>query len=236
MENKSIDISTQIIYQDNHLLVVNKLPGQLVQGDKTGDISLIDMSKEYIRVYSQKPGNVFLGTIHRLDRPCSGVVVFAKTSKALARMNAIFREQENHKTYLAVTEARPKQLQGTLENWLKKNEDSNKSFVVDKHVKGAKHAVLDYECIGESQRYSLIRIQLHTGRHHQIRVQLSHIACPIKGDIKYGAKRSNQNASIHLHAWKLKFVHPVSKDEIECIALPPDDVLWNYFIKEKIIS
>jgi 23S rRNA pseudouridine1911/1915/1917 synthase len=234
MENKLLGISKQIIYEDNHLLVVNKLPGQLVQGDKTGDISLNDILKEYIKVMAQKPGNVFLGTVHRLDRPCSGVVVFAKTSKALERMNTIFREQQSLKTYMAVTESSPKEEKGILKNWLKKNESANKSFVVNEHVKGAKLAVLDYECIAQSKSYSLIKVHLHTGRHHQIRVQLSHIGCYIKGDMKYGAKRSNQNASIHLHAWKLKFIHPVSNNEVEYIALPPDDLLWNYFIKEEI--
>ncbi len=235
MNNDLKAFSEQIIYQDNHLLVLNKMPGQLVQCDKTGDFSLIELSKEYIKQKEQKPGNVFLGSIHRLDRPCSGIVVYAKTSKALSRMNEIFREKQSIKTYLAATESCPKILNGTIENWLKKNEKLNKSFVVDKNTKDAKLAVLDYECIGSSDKYSLIKINLKTGRHHQIRVQLSNIDCPIKGDIKYGAKRNNRDLSIHLHAWKLKFIHPVTKEEIEFVAKPPDDALWNYFVSEKII-
>jgi len=219
------------------LLVVNKLPGQLVQGDKTGDLPLLEHLREYIRESENKPGNVFMGLTHRLDRPCSGIVVFAKTSKALERMNAIFRESVVKKTYWAVCESEPANHSGTLKHFLKKNEKQNKSYIVESETPHSKEAILNYQIMGKTERYSLIEVELITGRHHQIRAQLSHIGCPIKGDLKYGASRSNKNGSIHLHAHGLAFVHPVKKECFRFVANPPDgDTLWNLFAQHGVLS
>ncbi len=227
------EIQQQIIYEDNHLLVINKQPKQLVQGDKTGDSPLLEELKKYIGITQNKPGNVFLGLTHRLDRPCSGVVVYAKTSKALERMNAIFRKGKATKKYLAVTESIPAEKASTLRHFLKKNEKQNKSYIVDEGTKEAKEAILNYLFLAKSDRYSLLEIELITGRHHQIRVQLSSIGCPIKGDLKYGAARSNKDGSIHLHAASIAFEHPVKRNIMKFSAFPPaGDALWTFFIKE----
>ena len=225
MSNTNLDV----LYEDNHLIVVNKRPGDIVQGDKTGDTPLSDFVKLYIKEKYNKPGDVFLGTVHRLDRPTSGIVLFARTSKALTRMNKLFKDKDIHKTYWAVTENAPKQERGKLINWLQKNEKQNKSYVV-KDGQG-KQAELDFKVLGHSDRYHLIEVLLHTGRHHQIRCQLAHIGCIIKGDLKYGAKRSNKDASIHLHARELSFIHPVKKEEVKIVATPPSDPVWDFFTK-----
>jgi 23S rRNA pseudouridine1911/1915/1917 synthase len=215
----------QIIYEDNHLLLVNKRAGELVQGDKSGDSCLVDEIKSFIKERDNKPGNVFCGLVHRLDRPVSGVVIFAKTSKALSRMNALVKKRAIEKTYWAVSKNCPEPVEGTLRNWLSRNEKMNKSFVVADGTKdNAKEAVLDYKVIGRSQGgYYLIEVNLHTGRHHQIRCQLANIGCPIKGDLKYGAPRSNPDGSISLHARRVSFEHPVSHLKIDVEAEPS----WN---------
>jgi len=218
-----------ILYEDNHLIAINKEPGEIVQGDKTGDEPMSDRLKEYLRVKYDKPGEAFLGTIHRIDRPVSGVVLFAKTSKALRRMNEQFRERQVSKTYYAVVKNKPEQPSATLINWINKNEKNNKASAFDKEVAGSTRAELNYELTMSSDQYHLLKITPITGRHHQIRVQLSKIGCPIKGDLKYGARRSNKDASIHLHAHEIKFMHPVNKHEKIIIAPPPDDPLWNHF-------
>ena len=217
--------SDQIIYEDNHLLLVNKRAGELVQGDKSGDSCLVDEIKSFIKERDNKPGNVFCGLVHRLDRPVSGVVIFAKTSKALSRMNALVKERAIEKTYWAVSKNCPEPMEGTLRNWLSRNEKMNKSFVVTDGTKdNAKEAVLDYKVIGRSQGgYYLIEVNLHTGRHQQIRCQLANIGCPIKGDLKYGAPRSNPDGSISLHARRVSFEHPVSHLKIDVEAEPS----WN---------
>lgn len=217
--------SDQIIYEDNHLLLVNKRAGELVQGDKSGDSCLVDEIKSFIKERDNKPGNVFCGLVHRLDRPVSGVVIFAKTSKALSRMNALVKERAIEKTYWAVSKNCPEPMEGTLRNWLSRNEKMNKSFVVADGTKdNAKEAVLDYKVIGRSEGgYYLIEVNLHTGRHHQIRCQLANIGCPIKGDLKYGAPRSNPDGSISLHARRVSFEHPVSHLKIDVEAEPS----WN---------
>ena len=220
-----------IIFEDNHLIVVNKRSGTLVQGDKTGDIPLNDQVKLYIKQKYNKPGDVYLGTVHRLDRPTSGIVLFARTSKALTRMNALFKSKDIQKTYWAVTEKSPQNKKGICINYLLKNEKQNKSYVKKQDTKGAKLAELSYELKGATDKYSCIEIKPITGRHHQIRVQLSTIGCIIKGDLKYGAKRSNPNGSIHLHARMLEFIHPVKKEPVRIIAPPPKDVLWDQFLK-----
>jgi 23S rRNA pseudouridine1911/1915/1917 synthase len=225
-------VQRRIIYEDNHLLIVNKMPGELVQGDKTGDSPLLEDLREYIRQSADKQGNVFMGLTHRLDRPCSGVVVFAKTSKALERMNAIFREGLAEKIYWAVSEFTPDPPDGTLTHFLKKNEKQNKSYVVDKGTPGSKEAVLHYKLLQTSDRYALSEIQLITGRHHQIRVQLSVSGWPVKGDLKYGASRSNKDGSVHLHAFSLSFIHPVKKQKMRFTAFPPvQDSLWKFFMQ-----
>ena len=222
-------MALDVLYEDNHLIVVNKRSGELVQGDKTGDKPISDDVKAYIKKKYNKPGDVFLGTIHRLDRPTSGVVIFARTSKALSRMNALFQKKEVRKTYWAVVESAPKSTSGVLENYLLKNEKQNKSYVVEKGRSGAKMAELDYRQIAASDKYFLLEIDPKTGRHHQIRVQLSQMGSIIKGDLKYGAKRSNKDGSICLHARKVSFVHPVKKEQLEIIAPVPDDKLWKFF-------
>ena len=216
-----------VLYEDNHIIAVNKTCNEIVQGDKTGDTPLSEIVKAYIKDKYNKPGEVFLGVTHRLDRPTSGVVLFARTSKALTRLNEMFKSHEKiQKTYWAIVQNAPKQPQARLENWLVRNEKQNKSYVAKPGTKDAKLAVLTYSTIAASDNYTLLEIQLQTGRHHQIRCQLAAIGCPIKGDLKYGAKRSNPEGGISLHARKIAFIHPVSKQEI-CITAPvPNDKLW----------
>ena len=217
----------QILYEDNHLIAVNKRPGDIVQGDKTGDIPLSEIVKTYIKEKYNKPGNVYLGVAHRLDRPTSGVVVFAKTSKALPRLNKLFADKEAKKTYWAVVKNKPSKTRETLTHWLKRNTKQNKSYANIKEVNESKKAVLDYVIIKKLDNYFLLEIDLKTGRHHQIRAQLAALGCPIKGDLKYGFDRSNKDGSIHLHARELKFVHPVKKTELKIIAPVPNDPVWN---------
>ena len=218
-----------VVYEDNHLIIVNKTASEIVQGDKTGDTPLSETVKQYIKEKYAKPGNVFLGVVHRLDRPVSGLVVFAKTSKALARLNEMFRNSEIKKTYWAIVKQRPPQDEGELVNYLVRNEKQNKSYAYDKEVKNSKKAVLHYRLIGHSQNYFLLEVDLKTGRHHQIRCQLAKMGCPIKGDLKYGFARSNPDGSICLHAHRVKFVHPVSKELIDVTAPLPPGNLWNGF-------
>jgi 23S rRNA pseudouridine1911/1915/1917 synthase len=221
----------KVLYEDNHIIVINKAAGEIVQGDKTGDKSLCDTMKAYIKEKYAKPGNVFIGLPHRLDRPVSGIVVFAKTSKALERLNRMFSEGSVKKIYWALTKGIPQPAEAELESWILRNEKMNKSFSYPKEVKGSKRAVLHYRLAAASQNYNLIEVELKTGRHHQIRCQLSSIGCPIKGDLKYGAQRSNPDGSISLHARYIEFVHPVSKEQIAITAPLPDDRLWQSFEK-----
>lgn len=223
-----------VLYEDNHLVVVNKAPGEIVQGDKTGDKPLSEEVKEYLKVKYNKPGNVFCGVTHRLDRPTSGIVVFAKTSKALSRLNAMFKNNEIDKTYWAVVKKLPEKTEATLTHYLIKNERTNKSTAYDVEKPNTKKSVLHYKVIGQSQNYNFLEVDLETGRHHQIRCQLSKIGSPIKGDLKYGAERSNPDGSISLHARKIAFIHPVSKEKIEVVAPTPDDVLWNALINTNV--
>lgn len=218
-----------IIYEDNHIIVVNKSASEIVQGDKTGDVPLSEKVKAYLKEKYQKPGNVFVGVTHRLDRPVSGLVVFTKTSKALSRLNEMFRVGDVHKVYWAIVKNEPKQPEAELQHWIVRNEKQNKSYAYDHEVKNAKKAVLKYRMIGRSDNYSLLEVELMTGRHHQIRCQLSKIGCPIKGDLKYGSPRSNPDGSICLHARRISFVHPVSKQLIELEAPLPADKLWRCF-------
>lgn len=217
----------KVVYEDNHIIIVSKRSGEIVQADKTGDVPLSETVKQYIKTTHNKPGNVFLGVVHRLDRPVNGLVVFAKTSKALSRLNEMFRNGDVHKTYWALTRNRPQQPEGTLVNWLVRNEKQNKSYAYDHEVPQAKRAVLNYKTIGQTDHYTLLEVQLLTGRHHQIRCQLAAMGCPIKGDLKYGAQRSNMDGSISLLARRVEFVHPVSKEHISVEAPLPDDSLWN---------
>ncbi len=221
--------SITVLLEDNHLIVINKKASQIVQGDKTGDVPLSEHLKNYLKVKYNKPGKVFLGVVHRLDRPVSGVVVFARTDKALSRMNEIFRSRDVQKVYWAIVEHRPAQNEGKLINWLNKNEKQNKSYVVKEGSAGALRAELDYKLLASSDKYHLLEVQLHTGRHHQIRCQLAHMGCIIKGDLKYGAKRSNPDASISLHARGISFTHPVKGELVDIVAPVPDDNLWQYF-------
>lgn len=215
-----------VVYEDNHVIIVNKSSSEIVQGDKTGDKPLSETVKEYIKEAYAKPGNVFLGVVHRLDRPVSGVVLFARTSKALPRLNDMFRNGEVRKTYWAIVKDAPPQPSGTLEHWLVRNEKQNKSYAYDREVPNSKKAILNYRVIGSSDNYYLLEVDLKTGRHHQIRCQLAKMGCPIKGDLKYGAKRSNPDGSISLHARSISFTHPVSKQPIEAVAPVPEDNLW----------
>ena len=217
----------KVVYEDNHIIIVNKCSGEIVQGDKTGDKPLSETVKEYIKQKYNKPGNVFLGVVHRLDRPVSGLVVFAKTSKALSRLNDMFRTGDVHKTYWAVVKRRDIATEGTLTDWLTRNERQNKSYAHEREVPGAKKAVLKYKVRAVADNYMLIEVTLLTGRHHQIRCQLSHMGCPIKGDLKYGAPRSNPDGSISLLSRRVEFVHPVSKENIVAYADVPDDRLWH---------
>ena len=220
----------EILYEDNHLIIVNKRSGEITQGDNSGDEPLPEKIKAYIKDKYDKPGNVYLGVVHRLDRPVSGLVLFAKTSKALSRMNTLFREDKVKKTYHAIVENPPRENEGTLRHWLKKNEAQNKSYIVPKGTAGAKEAILHYRRLGDSDRYTLLEVDLETGRHHQIRTQLSGMGCIIKGDLKYGAKRSNPDGSISLHARRISFVHPFTREEITVTAPYPDsDNLWKHF-------
>lgn len=214
------DISNRILYEDNHLLVVNKRAGEIVQGDKTGDEPLLELVRQYIKVSANKPGNVFCGLVHRIDRPVSGAVIFAKTSKALARMNAMVKERTLQKTYWAIVEQAPEEPEGTLLHYLCKNERTNTSEASKVEREGWQRAELFYRLIASGDRYHLLEVDLHTGRHHQIRAQLSAIGCPIKGDLKYGARRSNEDGSISLHARRLRFEHPVRHEAIEVVAPP----------------
>ena len=216
-----------VVYEDNHIIVVNKTSSEIVQGDKTGDTPLSEMVQQYLKEKYNKPGNVFIGVPHRLDRPVSGLVVLAKTSKALSRLNDMFRTGEVQKTYWAIVKERPRELEGELEHWLVRNEKQNKSYAFDKEKPGAKKAILRYKLIGHSQNYHLLEVDLKTGRHHQIRCQLAKMGCPIKGDLKYGSPRSNPDGSICLHARRVKFSHPVSKQEIDLTAPLPPGNLWN---------
>ena len=222
----------RVLYEDNHLIIVNKAPSEIVQGDKTGDKPLSEVIKEYLKEKYHKPGNVFCGVTHRLDRPTSGVVVFAKTSKALSRLNEIFRNGEVDKTYWAVVKNKPEKKEDRLTHYLVKNEKNNKSTAFDCEKPHTKKAVLHYKLISTSEKYYLLEIDLETGRHHQIRCQLAKIGSPIKGDLKYGAERSNPDGSISLHARTISFIHPVSKERIEVTAPVPDENLWNSFIAD----
>jgi len=217
----------QVLHEDNHIIVINKRVGDIVQGDKTGDKPLSEVVKEYIKDKYNKPGEVFLGVVHRLDRPTTGIVVFAKTSKALERLNKMFSERETQKTYWAVVKNKPPKNEDNLIHFLKRNEKNNTSKAHLKEVPDSKKASLDYKIIKELNNYFALEINLHTGRHHQIRAQLQAIGCPIKGDLKYGFDRSNPDGGIHLHARKLHFIHPVSKEEITIVAPTPKDVIWN---------
>lgn len=217
----------QVLYEDNHIIIVYKEAGEIVQGDKSGDEPLSETVRRWIKEKYQKPGNVFLGIVHRLDRPVSGLVIFAKTSKALARLNNMFRNGEVHKTYWAIVTRPPFEPEATLTDWLVRNERQNKSYAYNHQVPTSKKSILHYKIINRSDRYTLLEINLMTGRHHQIRCQLSNMDCPIKGDLKYGAPRSNPDGSISLLSHRVEFVHPVSKENI-CIESPlPDDTLWH---------
>ena len=220
-------MDTDILFEDNHIIAVNKKPSQLVQGDKTNDEPLSELVKKYIKSKYNKPGEVFIGVVHRIDRPVSGIVLFAKTSKALSRLNELFRTKNIQKTYWAVVKNQPKNQEGTLINYLIKNEKSNKSFAYNEERKGALRSELSYKVIGKTDNYFLVEVLPSTGRHHQIRVQLSHMGCPIKGDLKYGYERSNKDASIHLHARKIEFIHPIKNEQITIEAMPPNDPIWN---------
>lgn len=220
-----------VVYEDNHILIVNKAPSEIVQGDKTGDTPLSDMVKDYLKIKYNKPGNVFVGVTHRLDRPVSGLVIFAKTSKALSRLNDMFRNGTVHKTYWAIVRNCPPHTEGTLTHYMLKNEKQNKSYAYDREVRGSKKAVLSYRLIGHSENFYLLEIRLMTGRHHQIRCQLAKMGCPIRGDLKYGYQRSNPDGSICLHSRQVEFVHPVSKELITVEAEVPGNRLWDIFEK-----
>ena len=223
-----------VLYEDNHIIIVNKTCTEIVQGDKSGDVPLSEMVQAYLKEKYNKPGNVFIGVTHRLDRPVSGVVVYAKTSKALSRLNEMFRTHNLTKRYWAIVKNRPPQEEQLLTNYLLRNERINKTFVYDKQVKGSKLSQLSYKIIAQSEKYYLLEIDLMTGRHHQIRAQLAHIGCPIRGDLKYGFERSNKDGGISLHARNIRFIHPVSQKEINIVAPTPDDTLWKTF--EEIVG
>ena len=227
-----MDLKDRILFEDNHIIVVNKLCGELVQGDETGDVTLADMVKEYLRVTYNKAGNVYLGIPHRLDRPTSGIVVYAKTEKALVRLNELFKGSAVKKTYWAIVDQIPSSVEGTLVHYIMRDTRNNKSVALPVEKKGGKLAKLDYKLIASSKNYHLLEIQLHTGRHHQIRAQLNAIGLHIKGDLKYGAARSNPDGGICLHARYVSFVHPVKKTEIDIVADPPRDNLWDAFLEQ----
>lgn len=223
-----------VLYEDNHIIIVNKTCSEIVQGDKTGDKPLSEIVKEWLKEKYNKPGNVFCGVTHRLDRPVSGIVIFAKTSKALSRLNEMFKNKQIKKTYWAIVKNTPKQAEGTLRNYMVKNEKQNKSYAYDVEKPNSKLAILHYKLIAKSEKYNLLEIDLETGRHHQIRCQLAKMGCEIKGDLKYGADRSNPDGGISLHARKVYFIHPVSKEPIEITAPLPDDNLWRTLEKASI--
>ena len=227
MRTLSLPNNLQVIFEDNHLIAINKRVGDIVQGDKTGDNPLSEIVKTYIKQKYNKPGEVFLGVIHRLDRPTSGIVIFARTSKALSRMNELFSNRETQKTYWAVVKNKPEKAADTLQHFIKRNEKNNTSKAHLKEVPDSKLAVLDYQTIKTLNNYTVVEVNLHTGRHHQIRAQLAAINSPIKGDLKYGFDRSNPDGGIHLHARKLVFVHPVTKENVTILANPPSDAIWN---------
>lgn len=227
------DLKNIILYEDNHIIIVNKPACIPVQEDKSSDQPLTDIIKQYIKVTYSKPGDAFLGVIHRLDRPVSGVVIFARTSKALVRLNEMMKNRQIRKIYWAVVKNKPPSDRDTLTHFLKRNESKNKSFVYDDNKKGTVIAELKYSLIATAENYYLLEIELLTGRHHQIRAQLSAIHCPVKGDLKYGFPRSNKDGSIHLHARRIEFIHPVTKEMICVESNPPDEPLWNYFIRDQ---
>lgn len=218
-----------ILYEDNHLIAINKKVSDLVQGDKTGDVSLDVKVKAYLKKKYNKPGDVFIGVVHRIDRPVSGVVLFARTSKALIRLNKIFKERQLQKIYWAIVQDKPPEDNATIQHFLLRNPKKNKSFAYDLEREGTKNAKLSYSFIGKSLKYYFLEVELHTGRHHQIRAQLAKIGCPIRGDLKYGAKRSNPDSGINLHARKLEFIHPVKQEKLSIVAQPPDGELWKAF-------
>ncbi len=220
----------RILYEDNHLIIVNKKPGELVQGDESGDRTLADDVKEYLRVTYEKKGNVYLGIPHRLDRPTSGIVVYARTEKALIRLNEMFRGSGVKKVYWAIVDRKPLRSEGTLIHYIVRNSETNRSIAYTREVRGSKIAKLSYRTLLSSDRYHLLEIQLHTGRHHQIRAQLKALGIHIKGDLKYGAERSNSDGGISLHARKVSFIHPVRKEELTVTAPPPQDRLWSWFL------
>lgn len=222
-------LQDRILFEDNHILIVNKLSGEIVQGDKTGDRTLAEDVKSYIKEKYNKPGEVFLGVVHRIDRPVSGAVIFSKTSKALSRLNEALKNKAIQKYYWAIVKEKPNSDKGRLEHYLVRNQEKNKSFVYTKEKAGSKLAVLSYELIYGSSNYYLLEVKLETGRHHQIRAQLAKIGCPIKGDLKYGFSRSNKDASISLHARKINFTHPVSKEQLTIECPVPNDPLWQFF-------
>jgi len=224
ISNKS---NLQVLYEDNHIIIVNKRAGDIVQGDKTGDQPLSDIVKAYIKYKYNKPGNVYLGVTHRLDRPTTGIVVFAKTSKVLPRLNKMFLDKKINKTYWAIVKQKPENQKDTLTHWLKKNPKNNKSTAYNHEIKDSKKAILHYKIIKQLNNYFLLEVNLETGRHHQIRCQLASIGSPIKGDLKYGFDRSNKDASIHLHSKKIEFIHPVSKEQISVSASTPQDPIWD---------
>jgi 23S rRNA pseudouridine1911/1915/1917 synthase len=224
LSNKS---NLQVLYEDNHIIIINKRAGDIVQGDKTGDEPLSEVVKSYIKDKYNKPGNVYLGVAHRLDRPTTGLIIFAKTSKVLPRLNALFVSKDIHKTYWAIIKNAPQKTEDSLTHWLKKNPKNNKSSSYIKEVKDSKKAILHYKLLKKLDNYFLVEVNLETGRHHQIRSQLSSIGCPIKGDLKYGFDRSNPDGSIHLHARHITFTHPVKNETIAIMAPLPDDVIWN---------
>jgi len=230
LSNKS---NLQILYEDNHIIVINKRAGDIVQGDKTGDKPLSEVVKSYIKDTYNKPGNVYLGVVHRLDRPTTGLVIFAKTSKVLPRMNALFVSKDIKKTYWAIIKNEPPKTEDTLTHWLKKNPKNNKSSAFIKEVKDSKKAILHYKILQKLDTYYLLEVNLETGRHHQIRSQLASIGCAIKGDLKYGFDRSNEDASIHLHSRTTEFFHPIKKEVIKLTAKPPSDPVWNFFEKSQ---
>ncbi|MBP7965729.1 MAG: RluA family pseudouridine synthase [Paludibacteraceae bacterium] len=221
----------EVLYEDNHIIAVNKSNSEIVQGDKTGDEPLPEIIKRYLKEKYNKPGNVFCGVAHRLDRPVSGVVLFARTSKALARLNELFQTHAMTKTYWAIVKQTPDEPVGRLEHYLIRNEKQNKSYVYDTPRAGAKRALLSYKTVAKSDNYTLLEIELETGRHHQIRAQLAQMGCPIKGDLKYGFPRSNPDGGISLHARSLAFIHPVSQEQMKLVAPVPDDKLWHYITK-----
>jgi 23S rRNA pseudouridine1911/1915/1917 synthase len=225
-------INQDILYEDNHLIILNKRASDIVQGDKTGDEPLSDILKTYLKKKFDKPGDVFLGVVHRLDRPVSGAIVFARTSKALSRLNIMLRDGEMHKTYWAVVKNKPPKPEDHLIQYLTRNEEKNKSSVYERPVATSQKAELIYKVIGQSDQYYLLSIQLLTGRHHQIRAQLAAMGCPVKGDLKYGYPRSNPGGFIHLHARSISFIHPVKKELLDITAPPPADKLWDFFLKQ----